>query len=135
MRILIVVPVLLAFTSCSTRYIQQVPSDTKTKFGFAITGPNKAVYFVENEKINHSKPNNHAQLANALYNAYGPARDDFYVANTNDLDFKFNLADKTYYIAVENLPKRTAMILFDGKHKPIVAFNPRRYNKLISKIK
>ncbi|MEO5910132.1 MAG: hypothetical protein ABIP95_04545 [Pelobium sp.] len=135
MRMLISFILLLALTSCSKKYIEQVKSDTKTKFGFEIPAPNKAVFFVENKNIGDSTSISHTNTANSMYHKYGPARDDFFIGRTNAKDLKFNLANKTYYIAVENLPKRTAMILFDGKHKPVVKFNPKKYDRLISKIK
>ncbi len=135
MRILVSFLFLLALTSCSTKYIEQVNSDKKTRFGFEITAPSKAIYFVENKNIGDSTSKNHTKIANSMYNKYGPARDNFFIGTTNAKDFKFNLANKTYYIAVENLPKKTAMILFDGEHKPVVVFNPNKYNRLISKIK
>lgn len=128
---------LLGLTSCSSKYIKEVNPETKTKFGFEIPAPNQAVFFVENKniKISGNKVNNHIAVANAMYHKHGPAKDNFFIGITNARDFKFNLANKTYYITVENLPKRTAMILFDGEHKPNIAFNYRNYSKLIAKIK
>ena len=128
---------LLALTSCSKRFIQEVNPNTKTKFGFEVSAPSKAVYFVTNQKIPASEHNVnlHQKIANSLYNKYGPATDNFFIASTNAKDVKFNLGEKTYYIDVEQLPKRTAMILFDGRHKPKVEFNPEKYGKLVSKIK
>ncbi|CAM4009497.1 hypothetical protein [Flavobacterium weaverense] len=133
------ISILLLFilTSCSPKYIQEVPSDTKTKFGFEISAPNQAVYFVENEKFEfkNNRTFEHEKIANELYNSFGPATDDFYIGKTNARDFKFNVNNKTYYIAVESLSQRTAMILFDGAHKPIIEFNPKKYRKLILKMK
>ncbi len=135
MRIFITFIFLFALASCSRKYIEQVSPNKKTKFGFEVTAPSKAVYFVENNTISNRTSDNHIKMANAMYNKFGPARDDFFIGTTNAKDFKFNLADKSYYIAIENLPRRTAMILFDGSRKPVVVFNPNRYNKLINKIK
>ncbi len=135
MRIFIVFAVLLGVVSCRTSSVQQVNSDIKTKFGFEITTPNKAVFFVENKKSKDRVSDLHSEIADLLYQQFGPATDDFFISKTNARDLKFNLADKTYYIDVEKLPKRTAMILFDGKHKPIIQFNPKNYRKLIEKIK
>ena len=135
MRIFIVFVLFLGFTSCRTSSVQQVNSDIKTKFGFEITTPNKAVFFVENKKSKDRVSDLHSEIADLLYQQFGPATDDFFIAKTNARDFKFNLADKTYYIDVEKLPKNTAMILFDGKHKPIIEYNPKNYRKLIEKIK
>ena len=135
MRIFIVFVLFLGLASCKTASVQQVNSDTKTKFGFEITTPNKAVFFVENKKSKDRVSDHHVEIADLLYQQFGPATDDFFIAKTDARDFKFNLADKTYYIDVEKLPKRTAMILFDGKHKPIIEYNPKNYRKLIEKIK
>lgn len=137
MRIFISIFLILGLGSCSPKYIEIVNSDTKTKFGFEISAPNQAVYFVENKKSTsvNDRNNSHENIANALYNKYGPARDNFFIGTTNARDFKFNLINKTYYIAVEKLPKRNAMILFDGRHKPIVKFNPKKYYRFIDKMK
>ena len=135
MRTFIVFAVILGVVSCRTSSVQQVNSDIKTKFGFEITTPNKAVFFVENKKSKDRVSDHHVEIADLLYQQFGPATDDFFIAKTNARDLKFNLAQKTYYINVEKLPKRTAMILFDGKHKPIIEYNPENYRKLIEKIK
>lgn len=134
-RILLLFTIFLGLTSCATSSVQQVNPDTKTKFGFEITAPNTAVFFVENKNSNSRPSLDHEETADLLYNEFGPARDDFFIAKTNARDLKFNLAQKTFYIDVEKLPKRSAMILFDGKHKPIIEFNPKKYRKLIEKIK
>ena len=134
-RILLLFTIFLGLTSCKTSSVQQVNPDTKTKFGFEITAPNKAVFFVENKNSDAQPSINHEETEDLLYNEFGPARDDFFIAKTNARDLKFNLAQKTFYIDVEKLQKRTAMILFDGKHKPIIEFNPKNYRKLIDKIK
>ena len=122
-------------SSCSSRFIQQVNPDTKIKFGFEINGPNKAIYFVENatREVDDTTLKNHTDMANTLYNKYGPATDQLYVGATNAKDFKFNLKGKTYYIAVENLPQRTAMILFNGKSKPIIELRSAKYHQKIKR--
>ncbi len=136
MKIIVFFLALITLGSCSNMYVQQVNANTKTKFGFEISAPGKAVFFVTNQKIPSSgNISKHEKIANSLYNKYGPATDNFFIASTNAKDVKFNLGDKNYYIEVEQLPKRTAMILFDGQHKPMVEFNPKKYDKRISKIK
>ncbi|NRS90336.1 hypothetical protein HNQ02_003276 [Flavobacterium sp. 7E] len=122
---------LIGLISCSPKYIHLVKSDTKPKFGFEIPAPSKAVFFVENEK--NSLDKNYINTANLLYNKYGPATDNFVIGLTDASDFIFKLGDKTYYIDVKKLPKSTAMLLFDGKHKPTVIFNPKRFEKFIIK--
>lgn len=137
MRIIILLFFLTALSSCGSKYIQEVSAAQKTKFGFEITAPNQAIYFVTNEKIEFRNitKNNPEKIANVLYNKYGPARDDFFIGSTNAIDFKFNLENKTYYIAIDKFRKRNAMLLFDGKHKPKIEFNPKKYNQLIIKSK
>ena len=129
--------VLFALTSCATKNIQKVNPDLKTKFGFEITAPTKAVYFVTNQKIpvDVNKINDHQRIANYLYSIYGPATDDFFIAVTNAKDVKFNIGGKSYYIEIEQLAKRNAMILFDGKNKPLIEFDPKKYDRLITTIK
>lgn len=128
---------LLSLTSCNTRFIQKVNPETKTKFGFEVTAPNKAVFFVDNDKIETTNiaSENYIKTTNILYNTYGPATDEFYIGRTNAKDLKFNLNEQTYYIEVSKLPKRTAMVLFDGKHKPKLVFRSKNYESLIKKIK
>ena len=127
--------IVLLLNSCTTKYLVKVDAENKTKFGFEITEPNVAVLFVENinSEIGLSNINQHNKIADRMYNKYGPARDDFFIAKTNAKDFKFNLKNVSYYIEIQKLPQRTAMILFDGKHKPIVYFEPKKYEKIIIK--
>ena len=125
----------LLLYSCTSKYLVKVNPTTKTKFGFEITEPSFAVFFVENvnSEVGLKNIDQHNKIANKLYNKYGPARDDFFIAKTNAKDFKFNLKNVSYYIEIQKLPQRTAMILFDGKHKPIVYFEPKKYEKIIIK--
>lgn len=128
--------VMLLSTSCATKYIVKVDPEIKPEFGFEVTAPNKAIFFVENldSKNRTSRLLWHKEISGRLYKKYGPSEDGFIITQTNARDFKFNLKEKTYYIEVKNLPRRTAMILFDGKHRPIVCFNPDKYGDWIKKI-
>jgi hypothetical protein len=124
---------LLLLSACSPKYILRVNPETKTKFGFEVTAPNIAVFFVENvnSPIGVSNIDRHKKIADSLYEEYGPARDNFFIARTDAKDFKFSLKKKTYYIEVQNLPQRTAMIIFNGRCKPAVYFEPEKYSKII----
>lgn len=117
--------------------MQKVSPDTKTNFGFEITAPSTCAFFVENEQIKRVDYDQEAykKLTNKLYNKYGPASDTFYIGRTSAKDFKFNLNGETYYLEVSKLPKRTAMVLFDGKNAPKIVFRPKNYEKFIQKIK
>ncbi|MFD2910104.1 hypothetical protein ACFSX9_15345 [Flavobacterium ardleyense] len=122
-------------SSCSSKYIQKVSPDTKTKFGFEISAPSVSIFFVENgtREVDDRTLYNHKNTANRLYNKYGPATDRFFIAETNARDFKFNLKGVTYYIEVDSLPQRTAMILFNGRSRPIIEFNSSKYQQKIKK--
>lgn len=127
---------LLLLASCSPKYIARVNPDTKTKFGFEATTPSVGIFFVENENtaIGLLGVEQHNKMADKMYNKYSPARTDFYIGQTNAKDFKFNLKKKTYYIETKNLPQRTAMIIFDGKHKPTVYFESEKYEAIIKSV-
>ena len=127
----------LLLYSCTSKYLVKVNPTTKTKFGFEITEPSFVVFFVENvnSEVGLKNIDQHNKIANKLYNKYGPARDDFFIAKTNAKDFKFNLKNVSYYIETQKLPQRTAMIIFDGKHKPNVYFEVEKYEEIIKVIK
>ena len=129
--------ILLHLTACSSRFIQKVSPETKTKLGFEITAPSKCAFFVENEQIKSTNydTEDYKKLTDKLYNKYGPATDTFFIGRTNAKDFKFNLNGETYYLEVSKLPQRTAMVLFDGKNAPKVVFRSKKYEKFIKKIK
>lgn len=67
MRTFIAFAVILGVVSCRTSSVQQVNSDIKTKFGFEITTPNKAVFFVENKKNKDRVSDHHLEIADLLY--------------------------------------------------------------------
>lgn len=122
--------------SCSSRYIKKVNPDTKTEFGITLTAPSQGIFFVENEKVNISNKNtieNHTKTANSIYNKYGPSTDKRFLGRTNARQLKFNIKDKTYLIDITKFKDRTAMILFDGKNKPIIEYNPKKYYQLFLK--
>lgn len=126
------------FCSCtSSKYIQKVKSDAKMEFGITVTAPSQGIFFVENKSVDASKNeiDKHVNAANSIYNNFGPASDERFVGRTNARQLKFNVRDKTYLIDITQLRDRTAMVLFDGVHKPSIAFSPEKYHKLIAKIK
>lgn len=124
--------IILFLNSCSSRYIKLVDHDTKTEFGITITAPSQGMFFVENQKVSASKNKIeiHTKTANSIYNNYGPATDIMFVGRTNARQLKFKSNNKTYLIDITQFKKRTAMILFDGKNKPIIEYNEKKYKAL-----
>ncbi|WP_158963494.1 hypothetical protein [Myroides fluvii] len=122
----------LVISSCSSRYIKVVNPDTKTAFGITLKAPAQAIFFVENVNVTGDNER-HTNLANSLYNQYGPATDKRVVGRTDAKQLKFILKDKTYLIDITKLKKRTALILFDGKNKPIIEYKTKKYRSLIQR--
>lgn len=122
----------LVISSCSSRYIKVVSPDTKTAFGITLKAPAQAIFFVENVNVTGDNER-HTNLANSLYNQYGPATDKRVVGRTDAKQLKFILKDKTYLIDITKLKKRTALILFDGKNKPIIEYKTKKYRSLIQR--
>ncbi|MGE6354019.1 hypothetical protein ACQKCJ_09085 [Flavobacterium sp. NPDC079362] len=127
--------IIIVMNACSSKYIKLVSPDTKTEFGITLTSPSRGVFFVENQKIPASKNKIeiHTKVANSLYNNYGPATDNRFIGRTNARQLKFVTNNKTYLIDITKLQKRTAMVIFDGKNKPIIKYNSKRYNASIEK--
>lgn len=127
--------IVIGLSSCSSGYVQLVPSDTKTEFGITLTAPSQGIFFVQNEKISAPEKSNtkHIQVSNFIYNVYGPATDKMFVGRTNARQLKFSLNDKTYLVDVTKLKKRNAMVLFDAKSKPIIIYNTKRYLNVVQK--
>lgn len=123
---------LFVVSSCASRYIKVVSPDTKTEFGITLKAPSEAIFFVENVNITGDNQV-HTNLANSLYNQYGPATDKRVVGRTDARQLKFILKDKTYLIDITKLKKRTALILFDGKNKPIIEYKTKKYRPLIQR--
>jgi hypothetical protein len=125
--------IIILLNSCSSRSIKLVSPETKTEFGITLTAPSQGIFFVENEKVNalQNTIEIHRKTANSIYNKYGPASERRFVGKTNARQLKFNIKDKTYLIDVSKLKKRTAMILFNGKDKPIIEYDEKKYNDLV----
>lgn len=105
------------------------------KANFGITRPTKALFFVENENITVSEDgvNEHKKIADRLYNQFNGATEKLMIGRTNAKTFKFSNGNTTWFVDVRNFPKRTAMILFDGKDKPIIEYNSKKYESLVRK--
>lgn len=127
------IAVLILFSSCSSRYIESVSADAKTEFGITLIAPSQGIFFVQNEKVNAAEGviELHTKEANSIYNMYGPATDKIFVGRTNARQLKFSMPDKTYLIDITKFKKRTAMILFIGKGKPIIIYNAKRYKSVV----
>lgn len=126
---------LVVLNACSSKHIKKVNQDIKTDFGITVTSPSQGIFFVENQKVAASEEEIeiHKKTADFIYNKYGPATDNRFVGRTNARELKFITAKKTYLIDVTMLDKRTAMVLFDGKNKPVIKYNPKKYNSIVEK--
>jgi len=122
----------LIISGCSSKYIQKVDANTKTDFGITLTAPSQGIVFVENKNIEASEiqVETHTELANSIYNQYGPATDKRFVGRTNARQLKFIIDEKAYLIDVLKLQNRTAMVLFNGKSKPIIEYDTKKYKIL-----
>lgn len=119
--------------SCSPKMIRIAASEDKANFG--ISKPTKAVFFVENESIGASEIhiNDHKNTADKIYARFGGATERVMVGRTNAKTFTFSNGDITWFVDVQKFPKRTAMVLFDGKNEPIIEYNTKKYEHLVQK--
>ncbi|MBP2616586.1 hypothetical protein [Chryseobacterium jejuense] len=133
MKILSFMLLFLLVCSCSPRMTRLATPEDKTDFG--ISNPSKALFFVENESI--TAPENHIsyhkEVADNLYRQFGGATERVMVARTNAQTFKFSNGTTTWFVNVQNFPKRTAMILFDGENEPIIEYHTKNYERLVKK--
>lgn len=134
-HILCLLIILVVSNGCSSKHIKKVNQDIKTDFGITVTSPSQGIFFVENQKVAASEEEIeiHKKTADSIYNTYGPATDNRFVGRTNARELKFITAKKTYLIDITMLNKRTAMVLFDGKNKPVLKYNPKKYKSIVEK--
>lgn len=132
MKIFPFIMLFLLVYSCSPKMFRLATPDDKANFG--ISKPSKAVFFVENEKITAPEDRiiDHKEIADRLYRQLGGATDRLMVARTNAKTFKFSNGTTTWFVDTQNFPKRTAMILFDGKNEPLIEYNPKNYERLVT---
>lgn len=123
----------LLVCSCAPKLTRLATPEDKADFG--ISNPSKALFFVENENIAASEEyiSKHKEIADQFYRAFGGATERVMVARTNAQTFKFSNGSTTWFVKVQNFPKRTAMILFDGKNEPIIESNSKNYERLVKK--
>ncbi len=123
----------LLISSCSPRMTRLANPEDKADFG--ISNSSKALFFVENEKITapENRISTHKEIADSLYRQFGGATERIMVARTNAQTFTFSNGATTWFVNVQNFPKRTAMILFDGKNEPIIEYNPKSYVRMVKK--
>jgi uncharacterized lipoprotein len=124
----------LILSGCSSKYIQQVDPDTKTEFSITLTSPSQGIFFVENKNVTASEAELeiHTKLANSIYNQYGPATDKKFVGRTNARQLKFIVNEKAYLLEVSKLENRTAMVLFNGKRKPYIEYDTKKYKVILT---
>ena len=117
--------------ACSPKILRKPDKGEKSHFG--ITAPSKAVFFLENENIEADKERigNHTNTANEIYDMFGFMTDKILVGRTNAKTFKFTKGKKVWFLDADLMPKRTAMILFDGSGKPIVEYDSGKYLSLV----
>jgi len=123
--------ILLTSISCSPKIIRNWKEGERLDFG--ITSPSKAAFFVENENIQAEEElvKKHTETANHIYGLFGTATDLMLVGRTNAKTFKFTKGKKTWFVDVNQMTKKTAMILFDGSEKPMVEYDIEKYLPLV----
>ncbi|MDN3692094.1 hypothetical protein QWZ06_07395 [Chryseobacterium tructae] len=131
MKIFPFIMLFLLVYSCSPKMFRLATPDDKANFG--ISNPSKALFFIENEKMAapEDRISDHKEIADKLYKQLGGATDRLMVARTNAKTFKFSNGTTTWFVDIQNFPKRTAMILFDGKNEPVIEYNPKNYERLV----
>lgn len=124
---------LLLLASCSpkmiTHTIQKVKADVATSDG------SKMILFVENENIlaTPTEIDQHKEMVKSIYKQFGGVTSSLPMFVTTSKIFRFGL-DKNFWVVDANkMKKRTAMILFDGKNKPIIEYQAEKYPVLINK--
>ncbi|MCL1938523.1 MAG: hypothetical protein FWF52_09045 [Candidatus Azobacteroides sp.] len=128
---LIILSVTLMFYSCSS-VVRLAKSDEKAAIQLA--PPTQAVFFVAKENVvANVNLEKHTREADRLYDKYGPATEIFLIGRTNAQTFIFNNKEKKWHVDVNKLKNQSAMILFDGKHKPFITYNVNKYEKTILK--
>lgn len=133
MKIFLFILLFLLVCACSPKVTRlAVPGD---KADFGVSSPSKALFFVENENITASEEHisNHKKVADNFYKQFGGATERVMVGRTNAKAFKFSNGTTTWFVNVQDFPKRTAMILFDGKNEPIIEYNIQNYERLVKK--
>ncbi|MFV0541490.1 MAG: hypothetical protein ACK5MZ_09690 [Aestuariibaculum sp.] len=131
---LFTIVVLIAFTSCSPK-ITTLGKEESKKVDIGITAPSKAIFFVENETIfgSDAQIKNHTQKADKIHGQFGPFTDEMIAARTNAKTFTFSSGNKIWFINVNKLKNRTAMILFNGRDRPVVEYSIDKYQILVDK--
>lgn len=125
---------LIAFVFFATCFCSKVSAQSNTEriadLGF--TTPTKVVVFVENEnkKIKPATAKKHNEMSKKIRSHYGPMRTDLFVADTKAKSLKFTTRHDVYFIDIHTLPKRNAMIVFDGENKPVIYYNPKKYHEV-----
>lgn len=125
--------IVLIGISCSPKIIRNAKEGERSDFG--ITSPSKAAFFVENENIQAEEGlmKKHTETANQIYDSFGSATDLMLVGRTNAKTFKFTKGKKTWFVDVNQMTNRTAMILFDGAEKPMVEYDVEKYLPLVKR--
>ncbi len=126
------IAIVLLSISCSPKIIRKAKKGEKSNFG--LTAPSKAVFFVENKNIeaNEELVKTHTKAANKIHDLFGIATDKMMVGRTNAKTFKFSKGKKTWFVEINKMKNRTAMILFNGSQKPIIEYNPEKYLDLVN---
>lgn len=132
-----IVPMIVVLTlfvsACSSKIITQ--SKQKTNADISTTDGSKMILFVENENLMASEKelNAHKEMVKNLYQQFGGVTTSLPMFTTTGKIFEFGTKKKFWVIDANKMEKRTAIILFDGKNKPIIEYKSEKYPDLINK--
>lgn len=124
--------VLFVVVSCSSKIITKTTADVESDVSVT---DDTLILLIENEDIRAtpSEIDAHNKMSESLYNQFGPVTTEFPMFSTTGKKFLLSSNDNHWLVDANKMKKRTAILLFDGKNKPIIEYNVRNYPVLISK--
>ena len=123
--------------ACRSSYITEIPQETKISTSLRTGGTHKIVVFVEDDAYYKVAQKNlsYKEAKEAITAQLPAASSDCLCGITvHGGIIRIDGEKKSWIIDIKKLPTIAGLVLYDGKNKPIVELNPKKYEMRFRKM-
>ena len=123
---------LFLLIACKPSYVKSILPESQVSSSLTIS-EGRLIAFLENstKSSKNIDKESYKALKNYIYKKYGPATTELLILSIKEGNVRIN--NKSWLVEIEKLPKPFALLIYDGKNKPIIELNSDNYVKILEK--
>lgn len=129
---------LFLLIACKPSYVKSILPESQVSSSLTIS-EGRLIAFLENrtKSSKNIDKESYKALKNYIYKKYGPATTELLILSIKEGNVRINNNQAnnnvSWLVEIEKLPKPFALLIYDGKNKPIIELNSDNYVKILEK--